>query len=120
MKGVTAEMAFQNPANAHAPHIAALEPERISGVCQASFRSQGASRYCISAGSFSSGLIHVYTRRPSPMPPKTKRKIDLKPISPQRMSRSMMDSAGAAGFTHTVIASPRECIAASRFPVSVW
>src|SRR5210317_2447296 len=101
MNGATEDMAFQNAANIQAPHIAALEPERISGICQASFNSQGASWYCAREASFSFGAVHVYTSKPRPTPPKTNRKIDLKPTRPQRISRSMMDSQGASGFTQT-------------------
>ena len=118
--GVKDEMAFQKPANAHAPHIAVFEPERISGVCQASFRSHGASWYCINEASFSAGLVHAKTSRPSPTPPKTNRKIDLKPMRAQRMPRSMIDSAGASGFTQTVIGLPRARIVLSQLPVSTW
>ncbi len=120
MNGVIEEIAFQNAANIQAPHIAALDPERISGVCQESFNSHGASWYCAREASFSFGAVQVYTSKPSPTPPKTNRKIDLKPTSAQRISRSMTESQGASGFTQTVTGSPRACSLLRWFPRSVW
>ena len=63
---------------------------------------------------------HTKMRSPSPTPPNTNRKMDLNPIMPKRIPRSMIACDGSSGFTYTRIASPRVCAWLRLLPSFCW